>query len=277
MEEVEAGSQSVQQHVQHHVVLTWKSVLLQEADKLKRANEFQEKFPDVLSFFRNFLRLKSNLGPRTRHICLRGQDFVSLSFLREWNYNGNLVAGFGLMDLRIAPATADRDNDSHDPAFFEFIHKMRRMSKPAFTDPYVWLWIHSSKERAKQSTAFVRQFLLEYETIQSVYRSSKNERLDDAKTRAPSALVHLLFLFKCGDDRASRLHQNVRKEFTVPSDVPYYTDVGRYMEAKYCVCASELRMEFYFELLNLFCKAEEIIGIHSGAKFMLAAKVSHAR
>ena len=152
------------------------------------------------------------------------------------------------------------------------------MSKPAFTDPCVWLGIHSSKERAKQSTAFVRKFLLEYETIESVYRLLKNERLDDAKTHAPPALVHLLFLFKRGDDRASRLCQNVRKEFTVPSDVPYYTDVRRYMEAKYSIYASELRMEFHFELLNLFCSAgENIIGIHSGAKFMLVAKVCHAR
>ena len=124
----------------------------------------------------------------------------------------------------------------------------------------------------------MRQFLPEYETIQSVYRSSKNERLNDAKTRAPPASVHLLFLFERGDDRASRLCQNVTKEFIVPSDVPYYIDVRRYMEAKYRVYASELRMEFYFELLNLFYKAgENIIGIHNGAKFMLAAKVCHAR
>ena len=71
-----------------------------------------------------------------------------------------------------------------------------------------------------------------------MYRASKNERLDDTKTRAPPALVHLLFLFKRGDDHASCLRQNVRKEFTVPSDVPYYIDVGRYMEAKYRVYAS---------------------------------------
>ena len=246
--------------------------------KLKRASEFQKKFSNVLLFFRNFLRLKLNLRPRMGHIRLRGQDSVSLSLLREWNYNEDLVAGFGLMDLRIAPATADRDSDYHDPAFFAFIHKIRRMSKPAFTDPCMWFRIHSTEERVKQSTAFVRQFLSEYETIQSVYHASKNERLDDAKTRAPPTLVHLLFLFKRGDDRASCLRQNVRKKFTVPSDVPYYTDVERNMEAKYRVYASKLRMEFYFELLNLFCRAgENIIDIHSGAKFMLAAKVCLAR
>ena len=107
-----------------------------------------------------------------------------------------------------------------------------------------------------------------------MYRSSKNERLNDAKTRAPPASVFLLFLFKRGDDRASRLRANVRKEFTVPVDIPYYSDVGRYMEVKYRIYASELRMEFYFQLLQFFCRAgETIIGIHCGGKFMLAAKV----
>ena len=32
--------------------------------KLKRASEFEEKFPDVLLFFQNFLQLKLNLRPR---------------------------------------------------------------------------------------------------------------------------------------------------------------------------------------------------------------------
>ena len=126
----------------------------------------------------------------------------------------------------------------------------------------------------KQSADFVKRFLPEYESVHSVYRASKNECLDDAKTRAPPAFVFLLFLFKRGDDCASRLQQNVRKEFTVPLDVPYYLDVGRYNEVKYLVYATELRLEFYFELLNLFYKANEnIIGIHCGSKFMLAAKV----
>ena len=46
------------------------------------------------------------------------------------------------------------------------------------------------------------------------------------------------------------------------------------MEVEYRVYASELRMEFYFELLNLFYRAgENIIGIHCGGKFTLVAKV----
>ena len=148
------------------------------------------------------------------------------------------------------------------------------MSKPSLTDPSVWLWVHNFEERAKQSADFVKRFLPEYESVYTVYRATKNEHLDDAKTRAPPTSVFFLFLFKRGDDRASHLRQNVRKEFIVPLDVPYYSDIGRYNEVKYRVYVTELRLEFYFKLLSLFCRANEnVIGIHYGSKFMLAAKV----
>ena len=78
-----------------------------------------------------------------------------------------------------------------------------------------------------QFADFIKRFLPKYEMMHSVYRSSKNERLDDAKTRAPPASVFLLFLFKREDDRASRLCANVRKEFSVPVDVSYYSDTGQ--------------------------------------------------
>ena len=73
----------------------------------------------------------------------------------------------------------------------------------------------------------------EYESTYSLYRASRNERLNDAKTRAPLTAVYLLFLLKRGDDRASRLRLNVKAEFAVPSDVPYYSEVGRYNKVKY--------------------------------------------
>ena len=55
------------------------------------------------------------------------------------------------------------------------------------------------------SAEFVKRWLHDFESMHFIYRSSKNERFDEAKTRAPPALVFLLFLFKRGDDRASRL------------------------------------------------------------------------
>ena len=116
----------------------------------------------------------------------------------------------------------------------------------------------------------------EYESTYSMYRSSHNERLNDAKTRAPRAAVYLLFVLKRGDDCASHLWQNVKVEFAIPSDVPYYSEVGRYNEVKYRVEPSKLRMEFYLEIMKLFCRTgENFVDIHCGSKCLLAAKVCH--
>ena len=150
------------------------------------------------------------------------------------------------------------------------------MSKPNFSEASVWLWIHKSDVRAQQSADFVKRFMPEYESTYFVYCSLRNERLNDTKTRAPPAAVYLLFLLKRGDDCASRLRQNVKAEFSVPSDVPYYLEVGRYNEVKYRVERNKLRMEFYHEIMKLFYRAgENFVGIHCGSKCLLAAKVCH--
>ena len=68
----------------------------------------------------------------------------------------------------------------------------------------------------------------------------------------------------------------MKPEFAVPSDVPYYLEVGRYNEVKYRVEPNELRMEFYLKIMKLFCRAREnFIGIHCGSKCLLGAKVCH--
>ena len=150
------------------------------------------------------------------------------------------------------------------------------MSKPNFSKASVWLWIHESDVRAQQLADFMKRFMPEYESTYSVYRASRNERLNDAKTHAPPAAVFLLFLMKRGDNRASRLRQNVKAKFAVPSDVPYYSEVGRYNKVKYRVEPSELRMEFYLEIMKLFCRVgENFVGIHCSSKCLLAAKVCH--
>ena len=150
------------------------------------------------------------------------------------------------------------------------------MSKPNFSEASVWLWIHESDVRARQSVDFVKRFMLEYESTYSVYRSSCNERLNDAKTCAPPTAMYLLFLLKRGDDRPSRLRQNMKAKFAVPSDVPNYLEVKRYNEVKYRVEPSELRMEFYLEIMKLFSRAEKnFVGIHCGSKCLLVAKVCH--
>ena len=68
----------------------------------------------------------------------------------------------------------------------------------------------------------------------------------------------------------------MKAEFAVPSDVPYYSEVGRYNKVKYRVEPIELRMEFYLEIMKLFYRVgENFVGIHCVSKCFLAAKVCH--
>ena len=197
---------------------------------------------------------------------------MSLALSRDWNYNNQPQLGLGVMDLRMAPTNLDGDDNSRDPTFFSYIQRMRIMSMPNFSEANVWLWIHESEVRARQLVDFVKRFMPEYESTYSMYRSSRNKRLNNAKTRASLVDVYLFFLLKHGDDRASRLRQNVKAEFAIPSDVPYYSEVGRYSEVKYQVKPNELRMEFYLEIMKLFCRVgENFGGIHYGSKCLLAA------
>ena len=163
----------------------------------------------------------------------------------------------GVMDLWLACTTADQDKNSRDSTFFNYIQGMQRMVKLNFSEPSVWLWIHVLDVQARNFINFVKLYMLEYKAVYSVYRSFKNEHLNNTKTCTSSAIVYLLVLVKQGDDHASCLRPNMKTEFVVPSNLPYYLDVGRYNKVKYCMYSSKLRMEFYLELMKLFCRAEE--------------------
>ena len=89
--------------------------------KLKHAREFQEKFSDVLPFFRIFLHLKSNLGKITGAIKLRIQDSVSLALSRDTSYQAHKVLVFTLMDLRNAPTNSNSDEERMTPAFYKYV------------------------------------------------------------------------------------------------------------------------------------------------------------
>jgi hypothetical protein len=86
--------------------------------------------------------------------------------------------------------------------------------------------------------------------------------------------VYLLFLVKKGRTQFEATKKKIKKAYRA-ADVPYYSDSGKYLEVKYRLHNSELRMEFYFELLRTFCKPRDnFLGIYTGSKCMLAAQVN---
>jgi len=63
--------------------------------------------------------------------------------------------------------------------------------------------------------------------------------------------------------------------YRTPDSTEYYRDPSKNNEAKWRTCASELRMEFYLQILESFSSSgENVVGIYAGSKCMLAAKVS---
>ena len=72
---------------------------LKNKGKLKHGCEFQEKFPEVLYFLRNFLRLKNNFSVLGGSTKLRILKHDSFEFGRNWTYKLRELLSFALLDL----------------------------------------------------------------------------------------------------------------------------------------------------------------------------------
>ena len=108
----------------------------------------------------------------------------------------------------------------------------------------------------------------------STYIHAKFERLEDlpATHRNARAPISLMFLIHHVDkDRI-----NIPEEFAAPNTF-VYTKPRKYQELEYRDQPSELRMEFYLQLLDLFCRlGDTIYSVFSGTKVLCAGLVSHA-
>ena len=63
--------------------------------------------------------------------------------------------------------------------------------------------------------------------------------------------------------------------YTTPQTCVYYTDPSKNNEGKWRLRPTELRMEFYMNILQDFAAASEnILAVFTGRKFMLAGKVN---
>lgn len=85
--------------------------------------------------------------------------------------------------------------------------------------------------------------------------------------------VYLLFLIKKGGLQLEAIKKKIKEYKAV--DVLYYSNSRKYMEAKYHIHNSEFWMEFYFELLRMFCSPmENILSIYTRSKCILDARIN---
>ena len=106
----------------------------------------------------------------------------------------------------------------------------------------------------------------------STYIPGKFERLEDllATHKNARAPITLLFLIRHVD----------KDKIVIPDELqapntPVYTKPRKYQELEYREQATELRMEFYLRIFDLFCRSgDTVYSVFSGTKILYAGLVS---
>ena len=121
---------------------------------------------------------------------------------------------------------------------------------------------------------FAETRMPEFDIMHLTYIPSKVEMLNNFSTRGTAPNVPLLFLFKRGNAYADEARRKMKGIYTTPVLCVYYTDPSKNNEGKWRLRSTELRMEFYLNILQDFAAASEnILALFTARKFMLAAKV----
>lgn len=103
----------------------------------------------------------------------------------------------------------------------------------------------------------------------STYVLVKAEMLNNVTTQTTHPDMILLFLLKKGNKLAGVARKIMKDLYHTPTTCLYCT-----VSSKNTEYATEPRMEFYLEVLHACAPPKEnVIGVHTGAKFLLAAKV----
>ena len=142
------------------------------------------------------------------------------------------------------------------------------------TEPPVWLWICGDKETELKATQLAGKamFTANYVKKYATYEPAKFERLEDLPETNKSACapVSLLFLIR----KSEKSKFNIPATFQAP-DTPVYTKPRKYQELQYRIQSTELRMEFYLYLFELFCRpGDTVYSVFNGTKILCAGLVS---
>ena len=138
----------------------------------------------------------------------------------------------------------------------------------------MWLWICGDKETELKATQLAGKtmFTANYVKKYATYEPAKFKRLEDllATNKSTRALVSLLFLIR----KSEKAKFNIPATFQAP-DTPMYTKPRKYQELQYRIQSTELRMEFYLHLFELFCRAgDTVYSVFNGTKILCAGLVS---
>ena len=241
----------------------------------------EELFPYAAEFFKVFLRSKGKYRKPEARIFMRSyssdNDLMGDWVDNAWNESMNKSIKLAVLDFCNIPGVLHKSTAPNDsPYYEEFMETASTLTDPSLMDPQVWLWITGDQEVDDQVRGYIRNgdIAASYASHYALYVPAvPAERLYDlnpssAVARAP---VHLIFLIK---RKAQIKLRSSPRRFEVPA-ASKWSKVGAVNELEYRIYDTELRMEFYLGLIDLFCDArEEVYSVYAGGKFLCAAWVS---
>ena len=217
--------------------------------------------------------MKKNFSVSSGSAKFRTLKRDSLEFGRDWTYEPGKQLSFALLDLRNTPRHSDAEDHVKNPHFTLLLAALRSIKNPSISKPAMRLWIVNSANRLRQVAEYAKESFTNYTILVSKYIPAKNERLYDGSVRKQSPDVFLLFLVKGDDREAIGLKDKIYSEYGA-LEIPYYLEPEKYQELKYRLDSSELRMEFYLDLLYELCSlGDQFLGMYSGLKCLVATKV----
>ena len=253
------------------------------AKQMRNKNRrIEELSPYAKQFFKVFLKQKSEFKKPAGRAYYRPYSGLN-NKLGPWPENTweNLAHALvlGIIDFRRVPNfTQVNKGTAQRPYFEDFTNALQRQSQPTINEPPIWLWICGTKEAEIQVSTFAQKSIFKdsYDIHYSDYWPSQNERLEDraANNRMARSAVYLIFLVR-KSYKASRPEPIIIPPAFAAPQTSVYTKPRKYNELEYRIDSSELRMEFYLKVLEMFCKPGDcMLSIFGGSKILCAGLVS---
>ena len=140
------------------------------------------------------------------------------------------------------------------------------------------MWVEGGRDSGLNFRAQVH-FTNVYEIHYADYWLSSNERLEDraANNKLARSKVHLMFLI-WKSFIASRPEPIVIPTVFAAPQTSVYTKPRKYNELEYRIDTLELQMEFYLQILEMFCKpGNAILLIFGSGKVLCVGLVSFCK
>ena len=242
-----------------------------------------EVSPYAKEFFKVFLKTKSRYKKPEARAAMRPYnlegDVLSPWPEHVWDDHVNSSTKLGFIDFRNVPGEINRETASKEKPYFKrFLDVLKRQTEPEMTAPEVWLWITGDDIFDEQLRAEARSgvFCDNYVPQYSTYIPAPTERVEAAIPSSSRAKmpINLIFLIKRGKKSKTA---TIPRTFE-PSDTPKWKKHGIYREVHHRIYNTELRMEFYLNVISMFCQPRsDVVSIFCGGKIVNACWVCTLR